>query len=107
VSKVILFYTRRTLISLIITTIIRIQAISIRSHYSSSLRCCYSIYVVSNSWQKKLTEHNTIHYNTIQLIFDIALLTLPRKAQKCTFTPRLKHGADVYGGIAEHCDELA
>ena len=41
-----------------------------------------------------------IQYNTIQLIFDIALLTYACQAQKCTFTPRQRR----CNGIAEHCD---
>jgi len=34
-------------------------------------------------------------YNTMQLIFDIALLSLARKAQKCIYTPRWRRCSGI------------
>jgi len=42
---------------------------------------------------------DTLQYNTIQLIFDIALLPYSCQAQKCTYTP-WQHRCNCH---AEHC----
>ena len=46
-----------------------------------------------------MPNYNIIQYNTIKLIFDVALLPYACQAQQCTFTPRRLR----YNCNAEHC----